>query len=314
MTEIFSLAGKKIWVAGHRGMAGSAIMRRLATENCEIVTVERGRLDLGDRKAVETWLAQNRPDAIFLAAAKVGGIAANMARPAEFLYDNLVIAANVIHGAWKAQVAKLLFLGSSCVYPRMAPQPMREEALLTGPFEPTNEAYAIAKVAGIEMCRAYRRQYDCDFITAVPANLLGPGDRFDLENGHVVAALIMKIAAAKREGQDSVTLWGTGTARREFLSVDDMADGAAFLMQHYSGESPVNLGTGQDMTILELAEHIAAVAGWRGRFVCDPSKPDGMPRKVMDVSRLAAMGWKAATPLDIALKQAFAWYEQTKGH
>ncbi|HVV27158.1 MAG TPA: GDP-L-fucose synthase [Rhizomicrobium sp.] len=308
----FDLAGRKVWVAGHRGMAGSAIVRRLASEGCEILTAGREALDLSRQQAVEAWLAHHKPDAIFLAAGTVGGIVANASRPAEFLYDNLAIEANVIHAAWQTGVRKLLFLGSSCIYPRLAPQPITEQALLTGPLEPTNEWYAVAKIAGIKLCQAYRRQYGCDFITAIPTNLVGPGDRYDLAQGHVVAALIMKIEAARREGRDTVELWGTGTPRREFLFVDDLADALVFLMKHYSQEEPVNVGTGTDITIRELAERIARVAGWKGRFVFDPGKPDGMPRKVMDVGRLAAMGWQAKTPVDEALAQAWRWYLENR--
>jgi GDP-L-fucose synthase len=308
MPEAFSLAGKKVWIAGHKGMAGSAIARRLKSENCEILTVDRAQLDLQRQADVEAWLAANRPQAIFLAAATVGGIMANATRPAEFLYDNLAIETNIIHGAYKAGVEKLLFLGSSCIYPKMAPQPMAETALLTGPLEPTNEWYAIAKIAGIKLCQAYRRQYGCDFISAMPTNLFGAGDRYDLQQGHVVAALIMKTAAAKREGRDSIELWGTGTPKREFLFVDDLADGLIFLMKHYSGEGHVNVGTGKEMTIRELAESIGKAAGWQGRFTFDTSKPDGTPRKVMDVSAMAAMGWTAKTPFEQALASAYQSY------
>lgn len=308
MPDVYSLAGKKIWVAGHKGMAGSAIVRRLASENCEVLTVDRHDLDLQRQADVEQWLVGSKPEAIFLAAATVGGIMANATRPAEFLHDNLVIETNIIHAAWKAGVKKLLFLGSSCIYPKLAPQPMTEDALLTGPLEPTNEWYAVAKIAGIKLCQAYRRQYGCDFISAMPTNLFGAGDRYDLQQGHVVAALIMKIAAAKREGRDSIELWGTGTPKREFLFVDDLADGLAFLMKHYSGEAHVNVGTGKEMTIRELAEKIAQVAGWQGSFTFDTSKPDGTPRKVMDVSRMAAMGWTAKTPFDVAMQKTYRWY------
>jgi GDP-L-fucose synthase len=311
VADAFSLAGKRVWVAGHRGMAGSAIVRRLATENCHILTADRAQLDLQRQTDVETWLVANKPDAIFLAAATVGGIMANATRPAEFLLDNLVIESNVIHGAWKAGVRKLLFLGSSCIYPKLAAQPIREDALLTGPLEPTNEWYAVAKIAGIKLCQAYRRQYGCDFISAMPTNLFGAGDRYDLEQGHVVAALIMKIASAKRENRDTVELWGTGTPKREFLYVDDLADGLIFLMKNYSGESHINVGTGKEMTIRELAERIAKAAGWSGRFTFDPSKPDGTPRKVMDVSRMAAMGWTAKTSFDEAIARTYQMYEES---
>lgn len=310
MAEPYSLAGKKVWVAGHKGMAGSAIVKRLASERCEILTAGRESLDLSRQADVETWLEKNKPDAIFLAAATVGGIMANASRPAEFIHDNLVIETNVIHGAYRAGVTKLLFLGSSCIYPKLAPQPIPENALLTGPLEATNEWYAIAKIAGIKLCQAYRRQYGCDFISAMPTNLFGPGDRYDLEQGHVVAALIMKIEAAKRLGKDVVELWGTGTPRREFLYVEDMADALVFLMKNYSGEDHVNVGTGTDITILELAQMIARVAGWNGSFNLDTSRPDGTLRKVMDVSRLSAMGWTAKTPIENGMAQAYGWYAQ----
>ena len=305
---VFPLAGKRVLVAGHKGMAGSSIVRRLKQENCEILTADREDVDMMRQADVEDWLATLKPDALFLAAAKVGGIHANNTRPAEFLYDNLVIETNVIHAAYRSGVKKLLFLGSSCIYPRDAPQPIKEEALLTGPLEPTNDAYALAKIAGIKLCQAYRKQYGCDFISAMPTNLFGPGDRYDLESGHVVAALIMKIHAAKLEGAEQVVLWGTGTPLREFLYTEDLADGLVFLMKHYSAESHLNLGTGQEHTIRQLAQAIAKAAGWSGEFVQDTSKPDGMKRKVMDVSRLAALGWTAKTPFDDGIKAAYDWY------
>ena len=305
---IFPLEGKRVLVAGHKGMAGSAILRRLARENCEILTADRDDLDLIRQSEVEAWLGAVKPDAIFLAAAKVGGIHANSTRPAEFLYDNLAIETNVIHAAWQTGVKKLLFLGSSCIYPRDAAQPMKEEALLTGPLEPTNEAYAIAKIAGIKLCDAYRHQYGCDFISAMPTNLYGPGDRYDLLGGHVVAAMIMKLHAAKSAGDPTVTIWGTGTPRREFLFTEDLADGLVFMMKHYSGPGHLNLGTGVDMTIRELAEAVAKVAGWSGEFVYDRAKPDGMMRKVMDVSRLTALGWRASTLFEDGIKTAYDWY------
>ena len=304
----FDLTGRRVWVAGHRGMAGAAIVRRLQREQCQIVTASRGELDLLRQADVHTWVADQRIDAIFLAAATVGGIMANSRRPAEFLYENLVIETNVIHAAKCAGVKKLLFLGSSCIYPRMAEQPMKEEALLTGALEPTNEWYAIAKIAGIKLCAAFRRQYGCDFISVMPTNLYGPGDRYDAENGHVVAALIMKVHAAKMANSATVELWGSGTARREFLFTEDLADACVFVMKNYSGEMFLNVGTGRDMTILELAESIARVAGWKGTFTLDRSKPDGMPRKVMDVSRLTALGWSAQSTFDEGIKQAYDWY------
>jgi GDP-L-fucose synthase len=304
----FDLSGKRVWVAGHRGMAGAAIVRRLASESCEIVTAARNELDLLRQAEVQAWVGDRKIDAVFLAAATVGGIMANATRPAEFLYENLAIETNVIHAAKCAGVKKLLFLGSSCIYPRMAEQPMREEALLTGALEPTNEWYAIAKIAGIKLCAAYRRQYGCDFVSVMPTNLYGPGDRYDALNGHVVAALIMKIHAARVANSPTVELWGSGTPRREFLFTEDLADACVFVMKNYSDELFLNVGTGSEMTILELAESIARAAGWKGVFTFDRSKPDGMPRKVMDVSRLRALGWSAPTPFDKGIVQAYDWY------
>jgi GDP-L-fucose synthase len=289
-------------------MAGSAIARRLARENCEIVTATHSELDLLCQADVNAWMADKKVDVVFLAAAKVGGIMANSTRPAEFLYDNVVIASNVIHAAWRTGVKKLLFLGSSCIYPRLAQQPMREEMLLTGALEPTNESYAIAKIAGIKLCEAFRRQYGCDFISVMPTNLYGPGDRYDAEGGHVVAALIMKIHAAKSANSPVVELWGSGTPKREFLYSEDLADACVFVMKNYSGEMFLNVGTGEDMTILELAQSIAKVIGWEGRFTLNTSKPDGMPRKVMDVSCLRALGWSAPTDFETGMKDAYKWY------
>ena len=304
----FTLEGRRVYVAGHSGMAGSAIVRRLTRENCQVVTASHRELDLTRQSDVEAWMVAQKPDVVFLAAAKVGGIYANDTRPAEFLYENLAIETNVIHAAWRTGVKKLLLLGSSCIYPRGATQPIKEEALLAGQLEPTNEAYAIAKIAGIKLCQAYRRQYGCDFIAAMPTNLYGPGDRYDLLQGHVVAALIMKIHAAKRAGENSVVIWGSGTPRREFLFSEDMADGCVFMMKHYSDCPHLNLGTGVDITIRELAEIIAKVAGWQGEFVYDQSKPDGMPRKVMDVTRLSALGWSARTDFETGMRAAYEWY------
>lgn len=310
----FDLRDKRVWVVGHRGMAGSAIVRRLAKENCEIITATRLELDLLRQTDVEAWMSMQKIDAVFHAAATVGGILANSTRPAEFIYDNLAIAINVIHAAKITGVKKLLFLGSSCIYPRMAQQPMREEFLLNGPLEPTNEWYAIAKIAGIKLCQAYRRQYACDFVSVMPTNLFGPGDRYDLREGHVVAALIMKIHAAKVANYPTVELWGSGTARREFLFSEDLADACVFVMKNYSNEMFLNVGTGCDMTILELAESIADVIGWHGRFIFDSSKPDGMPRKVMDVSRLRALGWTASTDFESGMREAYRWYLNTLTH
>lgn len=304
----FDLTGQRVWVAGHRGMAGSAIVRRLRREDCEIVTVTRSELDLLRQADVNAWMADKKIAAVFLAAATVGGIMANMMRPADFLYENLVITTNVIHAARQTGVKKLLFLGSSCIYPRLAEQPMREDALLTGALEPTNEWYAIAKIAGIKLCQALRRQYGCDFVSVMPTNLYGPGDRYDGQDSHVVASLIMKIHAAKVTNSATVELWGSGTPRREFLYSEDLADACVFVMKHYSDEMFLNVGTGRDMTVLELAESIARIVGWKGTFTFDRSKPDGMPRKVMDVSRLRAMGWSAPTDFETGMKEAYRWY------
>jgi GDP-L-fucose synthase len=306
--QSYDLTGKRVWVAGHRGMAGSAIVRRLAGEGCQILTVSRQQVDLRRQAEVEAWMEANRPQAVFIAAAKVGGILANATQPADFLYDNLAIETNIIHAAWRAGVEKLLFLGSSCIYPRLAPQPMTEDQLLTGPLEPTNEWYAVAKIAGIKLCQAYRKQHGCDFVSAMPTNLYGPGDNYDLQTGHVAAALQVKVHRAVTAGAPSIELWGTGSPRREFLHVDDLADGLVFLMRHYSAAEHINVGTGEDITIRELAELVARAADYRGTFVYDTSKPDGTPRKVMDVSRLAALGWRARTPLEEGFRQAYRWY------
>jgi GDP-L-fucose synthase len=306
--KIFELSGRKVWVAGHRGMVGSALVRRLRDTGCALLTADRRELDLRNQRAVEAWMAKTRPEAVFLAAATVGGILANDSRPAEFLYDNLAIEANIVHAAWRQGVAKLLFLGSSCIYPKHAPQPMREDALLTGPLEPTNEWYAVAKIAGLKLCQAYRRQYGCDFVSAMPTNLYGPNDNFDLASSHVIPALIAKIHAAKVGRAPTVPIWGSGTPRREFLHVDDLADALVFLMERYSGEDFLNIGVGTDLTIAELAETIARVVGYQGRFVYDRGKPDGTPQKLLDVSRLSALGWRAKTALDDGLAATYRWY------
>jgi len=308
----FDLTGKKVWVAGHRGMAGSAIVRRLDQEGCDVLTVTRQELDLLNQHDVNAWMADKKIDAVFLAAATVGGIMANSTRPAEFLYDNLVIETNIINAAYRSGVKKLLFLGSSCIYPRMAQQPMQEEALLTGALEPTNEWYAIAKIAGIKLCQAYRRQYGCDFVSVMPTNLFGPGDRYDAEGGHVVAAMIMKIHAAKRANSPTVEIWGTGTPKREFLFSEDLADACVFVMKNYSDEPFLNVGTGVDITILQLAQTVAKIVGWNGTFTFNTSKPDGTPRKIMDVSRLAALGWRAPTNFEAGMAEAYAWYLKNK--
>jgi len=305
---IFSLKGKRVWVAGHRGMVGSALVRRLSGEDCELITVAREEVDLRNQGQVEAWMQSTRPEVVFMAAATVGGIIANDTRPAEFIYDNLAIETNIIHSAWKSGVEKLLFLGSSCVYPKLAPQPLTEDALLSGPLEPTNEWYAIAKIAGIKLCQAYRRQYGCDFISAMPTNLYGPGDNYDLRQGHVVASLQMKFYKAKLTAAPTVEIWGSGTPRREFMYVDDLADALVFVMQHYSEASQLNVGTGTDITIRELAERIATVAQYEGALVYDPSKPDGTPRKVMDVRRLTELGWTASTPFEQGIRHAYQAY------
>jgi GDP-L-fucose synthase len=306
--DIFPLAGRRIFVAGHRGMVGSAIVRRLAGEGCEVLTAGRGQVDLRRQQPTEDWIQAQRPDAVIVAAATVGGILANSSRPADFIYDNLAIETNLIHAAHQARVKKLLFLGSSCIYPKFAPQPMAEDALLTGALEPTNEWYAIAKIAGIKLCQAYRKQHGDDYISAMPTNLYGPGDNFDLASSHVVPALIRKIEEARLSGAPQVEIWGSGTPKREFLYVDDLADACVFLLKHYSGHEHVNVGTGQDLTIRELADTIARAVGYRGGFVYDSSKPDGTPRKLLDVSRLSALGWRAGTSLEEGLKRSYDWF------
>jgi GDP-L-fucose synthase len=304
----YPLGGRRVWVAGHRGMVGAALVRRLAREDCEILTVDRAEVDLRRQSEVEGWLAETRPQAAVVAAATVGGILANDSRPAEFIYDNLAIEANVIHAAWRCGVEKLLFLGSSCIYPRDAAQPMTEEALLTGPLEATNQWYAVAKIAGLKLCQAYRRQYGCDFITAMPANLYGPGDNFDLASSHVVPALMRKAHEARIAGDDSLAVWGSGRPRREFLYVEDLADALVFLLQAYSGEAHVNVGAGKDIVISELAALIAEVVGFAGGLAFDPGKPDGAPRKLLDVSRLGELGWSPTTGLRDGLAQTYRWY------
>lgn len=293
-------------------MVGSALVRRLAEEECQILTVGRDRVDLRDQAAVERWFDQHRPEAVLLAAAQVGGIHANNTHPGDFLYDNLVIASNVIESSRRTSVAKLLFLGSSCIYPRVAPQPMPESCLLTGPLEPTNEWYAIAKIAGLKLCQAYRRQHGCDFVSVMPTNLYGPNDNFDLLSSHVLAALLVKIDAAARGGRDTVEIWGSGRPRREFLHVDDLADAVVFLMKTWSEEGPVNIGTGVDVTIAELAELIANIVGFTGRFVFDAAKPDGTPRKLLEVSKLTALGWRPRIDLEAGIRQTYEWYRTSR--
>ncbi len=304
---LYSLAGKRVFVAGHRGMVGSALMRRLAGERCELITVPRGDVDLRRQDAVERWMAANRPQAVFLAAATVGGIYINDARPGDFLYDNLAIETNVIEAARQVGVEKLMFLGSSCIYPRAARQPMPESELLTGPLEPTNQWYALAKIAGIMLCRAYRRQHGCDYISAMPTNLYGPGDNFDLEASHVIPALIAKAHRAKDRGGE-IPVWGTGSPLREFMHVDDLADAVVFLMKNYSGEEHVNVGTGQEVSIRALAETVARIVGVERPLRFDPAKPDGMPRKLLDTGRLRELGWQPRIGLEEGLRATYAWY------
>lgn len=305
---IFPLHGKRIWVAGHNGMVGSAIVRRLASEGCEVLTTGRDRVDLRDQAGARAFIRSARPDGIFLAAAKVGGILANQRYPADYLYDNLMIEANIIEAAYREGVAKLLFLGSSCIYPKHAPQPIPEEALLTGPLEPTNEWYAIAKIAGIKLGQAYRAQHGCDFISAMPTNLYGRNDNFDLNSSHVLPALIRKAHEAKTSGRPTMEIWGTGAPRREFLHADDCADALIFLMTRYSGESHVNVGSGEDLTILELARLVCEVVGFQGEIVHDLSKPDGTPRKLMSADKLRGLGWSPSISLRQGLADAYAWY------
>ncbi|KZY54312.1 GDP-fucose synthetase [Erythrobacter sp. HI0063] len=301
---MYALAGKKVFVAGHKGMVGSAIVRRLAEEDCEVLTLDRGEVDLRDQDGVRRWMLDRRPDAIFMAAAKVGGILANNDYPADFLLDNLLIETAMTAAAHAAEVEKMLFLGSSCIYPKFAPQPIPEDALLTGPLEATNEWYAIAKIAGIKLAQAFRKQYGRDYISAMPTNLYGPGDNFDLASSHVMPALIRKVHDAKKTGAD-VVVWGTGTPRREFLYVDDCADACVAVMKAYSGDEHVNIGSGEDITILELTRTVMRVLDYDGRIVHDESKPDGTPRKLMDGSKLRALGWTPSVPLEEGIARSY---------
>lgn len=301
----YDLAGKRVWVAGHRGMVGSALVRRLASESCKIITADRATVDLTRQEVVERWMAEVRPQAIFLAAAKVGGILANSSSPATFLYDNLMIEGHVIHAAWRMGVEKLLFLGSSCIYPKYAPQPIPEQALLGGPLEPTSEAYAIAKIAGIKLCQAYRSQYGCHFVSAMPTNLYGPADNFDLQTSHVLPALIRKAHEAKVHGSKELVIWGTGTSRREFLHVDDCADALVHIMRAYSGGEHINVGSGEEVTIYDLARLVAEVIGFKGEIVCDLSRPDGTPRKLMNGDRLRTLGWEPSIGLSEGIANVY---------
>lgn len=306
---MYALEGKRIWVAGHRGMVGSAIVRRLDRENpAEILTASRSELDLLDQAATRQWLETHRPDVVFLSAAKVGGIYANDVYPAEFIYQNLMIASNIIHASYHAGVEKLLFLGSSCIYPKFAEQPIQESSLLTGALEPTNEWYAIAKIAGIKLCQAYRKQYGVDFNSAMPTNLYGPGDNYHPDNSHVIPALLRKAHLAKHSGASSMEIWGSGTPKREFLHADDCADALVHVMKHYSSDEHINIGSGEDLSIEELAETIMDVVGFQGELVKDTSKPDGTPRKLMSATKIRDLGWSPSISLRDGLKDAYDWF------
>ncbi len=309
---IYSLAEKRVWVAGHKGMVGSALVRRLESEDCEVLTVDRSELDLTDQRAVLGWMHNHRPQAVFLAAARVGGIHANDTRPVDFLRDNLLIETAVFTGAESVGVEKLLFLGSSCIYPKHAAQPLREEALLTGALEPTNEWYALAKIAGVKLAQAYRKQFGCDYISAMPTNLYGPGDNYDLSASHVLPALIRKVHEAKESGS-ALEVWGSGSPLREFLYVDDCADACIHLMQHYSDDMPVNVGSGEEISILALTRLVMDVVGYQGEIVTDPAKPDGTPRKLLDSSRLKSLGWLPMVTLREGIALAYAAFMRGEG-
>lgn len=304
----YDLSGKRIWVAGHTGMVGSAVVRRLATEDCITLTATRSEVDLTRQAEVERFVAFQKPDAIVLAAAKVGGILANDTFPADFLYENLLIETSVFGAAHASDVHRLLFLGSSCIYPRMAPQPIEEDALLTGPLEPTNEWYAIAKIAGIKLAQSFRKQYGRDYISAMPTNLYGPGDNFDLKTSHVLPALIRKAHEARQSGAESLTIWGSGTPLREFLHVDDCADALVFLLRHYSNDTHINVGSGGDLSIRALAELVCDVVGYTGTILTDRSKPDGTPRKLMSANKLRAMGWRPVIDLRSGIEDTYQWF------
>ncbi|UDF03363.1 GDP-L-fucose synthase [Asticcacaulis sp. AND118] len=304
----FELNGKRVYVAGHRGMVGSAVVRRLAGEGCEVITADRKAVNLKRQAEVEAFFRDARPDAVVMAAAKVGGILANDTLPADFLYDNLMIEANITHAAFETDVQKFLFLGSSCIYPKFADQPIQEASLLTGPLEPTNEWYAIAKIAGIKLGQAYRKQYGRDFISAMPTNLYGPGDNFDLNSSHVMPAIIRKAHEARLRGDPQIVVWGTGTPRREFLHCDDCADALVFLLKGYSGFEHVNVGSGEDVTILELTQIVCDVVGFKGEIVHDLSKPDGTPRKLMSADKLRGMGWSPRIELHKGIEETYKWF------
>ena len=309
---MFDLSGKRIFVAGHRGLVGSAIVRRLEGEDCQLLTIDRESLDLRDQTAVREWFNRNRPDAVIVAAARVGGILANDTQPADFLYDNLMIEANVIEAAHRSDVAKLLFLGSSCIFPKLADQPIREEALLTGPLESTHEWYALAKISGLKLAQAYRKQYGRDFITALPTNLYGPGDNFDPKTSHVLPALIRKAHEAKLAAAQEIEMWGTGTPRREFLHVDDLADACVHVFQHYSQDEPINVGCGEDIAIRDLMKLVCEVVGFHGEITHDHTKPDGAPRKLLDVTRLSELGWTPKISLKHGIAATYEWFEQAE--
>ena len=304
----FSLNGKRIFVAGHNGMVGGALVRLLKKIDCEILTATSNELDLKKTIEVDEWFDENKPDTVFLAAAKVGGILANSLYPADFLFDNLAIQNSVISNSFKHKIKKFMFLGSSCIYPREAKQPIKENALLTGELEPTNEAYAIAKIAGIKLCQFYRKQYDVDYISVMPTNLYGPGDNFHPENSHVVAALISKFHEAKKLNKDEVVLWGSGKPLREFMHVDDLAEGLLFLMENYSDYEHINIGTGKEISIIEFANIIKKIAGWHGIIKFDKNYPDGMSRKVMDINKISKLGWTSKIELKVGLEQAYKWF------
>jgi GDP-L-fucose synthase len=308
---LYSLKGKRVWVAGHRGLVGSAIVRRLANEDCELLTVARAEVDLRNRSQTASWVEATRPQAVFLAAAKVGGILANATHPADFLYDNLMIEANVIDCSHRAGVDKLLFLGSSCIYPKFAEQPISEDALLTGVLEPTNEWYAVAKIAGIKLAQAYRKQHGRDFISAMPTNLYGPGDNFDLASGHVMPAIIRKAHEAKRDGAREIVVWGSGTPRREFLHVDDCADACVHLMKTCSEPGPVNVGAGEDISILDLTRLVCEIVGFTGPIAHDFSKPDGTPRKLLNIEKIRGLGWSPRIGLRAGVESTYSWF---RGH
>lgn len=302
------LWGKKVWVAGHRGLVGSALLRRLQRESCQVLTVTSENVDLRRQHPTEDWMAREKPDIVFVAAARVGGIGANSAYPARFLYDNLMIAANIMHASYLSGVEKLIFLGSTCIYPRDAAQPIKESALLCGPLEVTNEPYALAKIAGIKLAQAYRREYGCNFISVQPTNLFGPGDNFNLENSHVLPALIRKAHDAKLAGAPIMTVWGTGRPLREFLHVDDLADALVFLAKNYDEGDPINVGSGEELSIAALAELVCSVVGFTGRLEFDPSRPDGTPRKLADISRLRSQGWRSRISLREGIESTYRWY------